>query len=568
LSTHRAVAAIDFGTHGTGFAWAVVDQRNRDARVRDIYVHNQWDGQPVAYPKNLTALLLDGDSDVQAWGFDARRRWATRRAGAANDRTRYEHGFKMALLEGGPDSQRAQRLITLYLTRIYQLALGVMDRSGYKAEDIRWCLTVPAIWGDYQKQVMREAAMDAGLPREDGRLLLAIEPEAAAYYARVAGMRTPAGSGEAASDLLTPGSRFMVVDCGGGTVDITAYTTDSKGWLVEIGRVYGDKLGSEYINQEFVREVVGGRFGSFDTIQRINEEVPSALLSLVDSWENAKLHVTLDVANDIYLPIPASIYTRLNGTVRARLERLQNGVSDHIVVTPEEAIGAFEHVVPGAIELVDRQLAEMRRSGPRTGRKELIVLVGGFGASPYLQQRLGEHVRGRANVLVPPSPSVAVLFGAVHFAYEPQTLARKTKFTYGCKTAFLFRPGVDAESRRFEDDAGRPLCERFQVFVTAGATVEVDHEVVRELLPIFSKQRVLELALCATHERDPQYVDEPGSQQIGLLSVDLEEVMHLPLADREILVAMRFGETEIRVRGTVKHSGKVVEATLRFDPLF
>ena len=55
--------------------------------------------------------------------------------------------------------------------------------------------------------------MEAGLPDDPDRLLLAREPTAAALYCVAKGELL----------LTEAGTRFMVVDCGGGTVDITAY---------------------------------------------------------------------------------------------------------------------------------------------------------------------------------------------------------------------------------------------------------------------------------------------------------------------------------------------------------
>ena len=59
--------------------------------------------------------------------------------------------------------------------------------GGYLQEDeIRWCLTIPAIWQDVDKQLMRRAAQQAGIikdaDRDAERLILALEPECAALY--------------------------------------------------------------------------------------------------------------------------------------------------------------------------------------------------------------------------------------------------------------------------------------------------------------------------------------------------------------------------------------------------
>ena len=62
------------------------------------------------------------------------------------------------------------------------------DATGTKlgGEDIRWVITVPAIWRQQAKQFMREAAYQADIasPRQPDRLVIALEPEAASVYCR------------------------------------------------------------------------------------------------------------------------------------------------------------------------------------------------------------------------------------------------------------------------------------------------------------------------------------------------------------------------------------------------
>ena len=456
MKKHRVVAAIDFGTHATGFAWAVVDARNNDARRREIYFHTQWPAQPIAQAKNLTALLLDANGDVIEWGYAARRRWSGSGAASLQQGTQYISSFKMKLAKddalpvpssamgGGID---ARQLISHYLKRIYDLAIKKIVGSGYVEEDIRWCLTVPAIWTDYQKQLMREAAVTAGFPGDDDRLIFALEPEAAAHYARLAGVRTVGMSGKRAN-LMSPGSRFMIADCGGGTVDITAYRTDNNNsGLIEIGNDCGGGFGSEFVNRSFVENILQSRLGSFDTLELISSQNPAAILEVVDSWEREKVHVTADQVEDIYLPLPAAIDRLLSEEIRSRLAEMQHGIADAIVVTAAEAREAFETVIPNILQLIDKQLEDMRAQRRGAAGREIILLVGGFGSSPYLQSRVEAHVKGRADVLVPGDPRIAVLSGAVHFAYDPQTRARRAKFTYGCDTARAFREGIDPESR-------------------------------------------------------------------------------------------------------------------------
>jgi molecular chaperone DnaK (HSP70) len=83
---------------------------------------------------------------------------------------------------------------------------------------IRWVLTVPALWSDNHKQFMRRAALQAGITDElnSPNLLLCLEPEGASIQCRE-------DSEETVKNMIVRESIVMVLDCGGGTVDITVH---------------------------------------------------------------------------------------------------------------------------------------------------------------------------------------------------------------------------------------------------------------------------------------------------------------------------------------------------------
>jgi molecular chaperone DnaK (HSP70) len=95
----------------------------------------------------------------------------------------------------------------------------VKSRDGISlvANQVRWVVTLPAIWSEPAKQIMKQSARNAGLISDESssnsRLLLALEPEAALM-----------GISRGLSTLLPKmvGKTVMVADNGGGTVDICA----------------------------------------------------------------------------------------------------------------------------------------------------------------------------------------------------------------------------------------------------------------------------------------------------------------------------------------------------------
>lgn len=105
----------------------------------------------------------------------------------------------------------AKRVFALALTFFRQLVeLELSEQlAGFQLSDVRWVLTVPAIWSATAKQFMRRAAYEAGIAseHEPAQLVIALEPEAAAVYMRTLRLRDllaspPPNSLAAESELL------------------------------------------------------------------------------------------------------------------------------------------------------------------------------------------------------------------------------------------------------------------------------------------------------------------------------------------------------------------------------
>jgi hypothetical protein len=125
---------------------------------------------------------------------------------------------------------------------------------------------------------MRRAAFEAGLIREESssRLELVLEPEAACIAC------------EAENPALENGNTFMVLDCGGGTVDITMHRVVEKSpalLLDEIRSPSGGPWGSTFIDAEFekfVEKLIGA-----DLFRRF--KLSSPWVEVMRAWETLKL---------------------------------------------------------------------------------------------------------------------------------------------------------------------------------------------------------------------------------------------------------------------------------------
>ena len=113
--------------------------------------------------------------------------------------------------------------------------------------------STPAVWSDAAQAKTRYCAQQAGMGNGH-RLQIVSEPEAAATYAL---------------DALDPhdikvGDTFVLVDAGGGTVDLISYTVSALKPILKLEEAAtgtGGLCGSTYLNRIF-QEYLLSRFGT------------------------------------------------------------------------------------------------------------------------------------------------------------------------------------------------------------------------------------------------------------------------------------------------------------------
>lgn len=564
-SSIHIVIAIDFGTSRSGYAYAFTNEKR-------IYSRTEWPRQPEAYPKTLTQLLYSPDKKVIAWGFDARYKLAE---------VRNEHNFrdydffsqfKMRIhkSESRTRSQEPtiigksgasfllQDLVSDYLRLMKSAALEEISKNvkGFlRSNEILWCLTVPAIWNDADKQLMRQAAQNAGLIDIDSadqeRLLLVLEPEAASLYCK-----------EKKSFALTRGSRIMVVDCGGGTVDITAHEVLDNGDLKELAPGDGGGYGSMYVDQEFTK-FLKERLTS-EVIDSFTKQQPIEYLQLMDEWERVKCRFDPNTNNElIYFPIPATLYkilTKQYRDVHAKLMADQNGDDENLHMTRHVMQMLFTPILNGIIHKVNEQFRKLPEQ-----RCDYIFLVGGFANSPILQKSIEKEFQGRVKeIYVPPMPGAAIVEGAVFYGLNPSSIReRQIRFTYGCLVNRPFIAGDDERKKYLHEERKTYYCrDTFNVFVREGDSVEFDEKVTQSFSTPSSKSTIISVVFFSTKNRNPLYTDEIGTQRLGEILIETPDLTGG--LNRTVQVTMYFGRTEIKVEAKDKNTGKEFETKLKY----
>uniref|UniRef100_A0A674JVH4 Heat shock protein family A (Hsp70) member 12A n=1 Tax=Terrapene triunguis TaxID=2587831 RepID=A0A674JVH4_9SAUR len=190
------VVAIDFGTTSSGYAYSFSKE------PECIHVMRRWEGGDpgVSNQKTPTTILLTPERKFHSFGYAARDFYHDLDPNESKHWLYFEK-FKMKLHTTGnltmetdltaANGKKVKALeIFAYALQFFkeQALKELSDQAGSEFEnsEVRWVITVPAIWKQPAKQFMRQAAYKAGMatPENPEQLIIALEPEAASIYCR------------------------------------------------------------------------------------------------------------------------------------------------------------------------------------------------------------------------------------------------------------------------------------------------------------------------------------------------------------------------------------------------
>ncbi len=243
---------------------------------------------------------------------------------------------------------------------------------------IEYIITVPAIWSDAAKFRTRGCAKRAGL---GGDIQIISEPEAAVIYALDAMDPNTLGAGD----------KFVLCDAGGGTVDLISYTVEELKPLVKISEAAagsGAACGSTFLNRIF-RKYLENNFSENDGWDE------DTLEEALDRFETIAKRKFNGDQEDIVIPVPGLTNDRSKGIMRGKL-----------TMSASTLRGIFEPIVTTITAMV---MAQIRLSGD----VKAVLLVGGFGQSPYLRESIRKVVGPSIPVIQPPKGWTAVVCGAL-----------------------------------------------------------------------------------------------------------------------------------------------------------
>ncbi|KAF0761930.1 heat shock 70 kDa protein 12A-like [Aphis craccivora] len=542
------VVAIDIGTTYTDESDTIVD------------------GQKIP-----TALLLSPDFNFHSFGTAARDYFHDMHPEEAH-KWYYFDKFKMFLYNKDEISREthimaansvslpATRILTEALRHLRYLILEELTERCSEAlslDSISWILTVPAIWNKSTRQLMKEIAIEAGLGSLENpeSVTIVLEPEAAAVYCRSARLKNTKDSYETDYCVLneiSDGYNYLVVNCGGGTVDVTIHQvcrTVNRLPISKLHKPSAGVCGSLSVDIEFVK-LLCALFG-FGFMSDFKLQRPAAYMELLQRFEEAKKSVSSKVRSPIVIRPPyAFIEHYLKYSDKDVSDAVRDYGSDAIVWNELDGVFilhylAIEPLFLPSFACISEQINNILNDDQKVTH---MFLVGGYSQSLWLQEKIAERFSDRLKIILPDFAFVSVLRGAVMYELNRSDMpAYKAKHSYAVGIIKPFVDNTHPIEKLVIKDGKRWCTDLLDYLIEENDCIRDNETVIKKYTPANSSQ-------------DSIFVTDDGVLKCGSLKLTKNEDVQL---SKELLVQIGFcGQGEVIATALDLASGTRVDAQI------
>ncbi|WAR14095.1 HS12A-like protein [Mya arenaria] len=386
---------------------------------------------------------------------------------------------------------------------------------------------------------------------DPNRLKLALEPECASIWCETLGM-------DVKGAVSIPGAQYMVVDLGGGTADISVHEKKPDGNLKEIHKASGGPWGGIFVDENYMK-MLGCLLGERALLELQNTEMID-YFDITREFEHKKRSFNSVKTKHIIVRLSASLRDlakeHSKQSIEGRIAALENSITltrDKLKIDGTVIQSWFKSPIDMLIQHIRSLLAEAKMK-----RGQTIVLVGGFGESSYVQERMRNEIPA-VRMIVPEDAGLAVLKGAVRFGHNPAIVSsRIMKYTYGTKVLVEFDEKKHPGDKKVWKNGEWWVPKCFKVYRRVNDKVGVDVQVTKMGTP-YSKVSLTPVYRMI--QENPQYVTDPGCELIG--TIRLENSIDIPFEEQDIEDTFVFGDTELLVKTKNMATGK--EASMTFE---
>ena len=369
----------------------------------------------------------------------------------------------------------------------------------------------------------------------------------------------------------------MVVDIGGGTVDITVH--DKSTWRISVvlppmGNTWGGTTINEALSMLLEEAVDDKGFQSFIESDPISTRATLNKLFYEEFEERKKrFGNAIEGFSEIVLSLPRAFIRHYSSDKLHEASKLNmhyDPGDDSLSIgydLLEEKV--FKSTVDKILECVRAAFDEL------TDHIDTVYLVGGFGGCRFVSQKIEEAIaqhRGILydNIVCPIQPNLAVVSGAVMWRKDPNIIqSRVADATYGVGFQPLFNPSIHDEHYKFldEEDHMQRCNMVLKVFVLKGEVLK-DEVYKNTFIPNYQRDTQTCITIYCTADDGVQYItDKKGEltvREIGELILDTPNPDNVPRNERQFDVFIDFSGTEIQARAQYSITGEEVKTVCDF----
>ncbi|KAF9650957.1 hypothetical protein BDM02DRAFT_3184899 [Thelephora ganbajun] len=404
-------------------------------------------------------------------------------------------------------------------------------------------LSHPNGWEGREQGFLRKSVVQASIFTEEealSRVSFVTEGEATFNFCV-----TNTKSGES----LNPGHKVLIVDAGGGTIDISSYTVNSTSPL-EVEEFQEPKCfyqGGEVVTAR-AREYAEGRLknSKFDNKQD--------LAGLAESFDTGLKTTFSDSSKTQYVKF---------GSLRDNDTRC--GVkAGKLSFLGDQVAKFFGPSVNAVVEGIKGVTAETDTANT------FVFLAGGFGASPWIFQEVGRVIAAQGLKLSRPDTQTnkAVADGAVSYYLDHFVVGRIVRYTYGTQGSTGFNP-LNPEHRRrahkrYLGIIGEIQLDVFSPTLFKGTRVSGTQEFRKKVAgisltpPVAIELLKFPVIRYTGKLKEPQWMDEEEDkfQTMAHISVDATKAPYItgmsllgfPIFIQEFEVIYIYGQTEFKAQ--------------------
>ena len=517
------VIGLDFGTCGTGFGF-----RFTSSTSSDIKKNYDWPKKKQKYAKAKSAILYQNDqivsiADVAFDDFTS---------SVSTSDLKYFDLIKLDLMrisnkKSLTDEEKDERdeiieRISDYLSKMKEIIIEHISAIDTISEkDMKWVVSIPSQCSEQYAENLKSALVLAEIippNASEQKCLIVKESEAAGVSCFVLG-----------SYEIQNGKKYMIVDAGGGTVDITTHIVDKKR-LKEISTTAGKSIGSSTLDryfEKYISDAIG-----FNEWISLKETFVQEYNDLMSDWEKAKVEV-----EDSFSKKKLNIWPELQDLLIASSKDISIEKRRFRLILEAETMEAiFSPVIKAILDYIEESLKKMKKKT----KLDYMFVVGGLSQNRILRKAIKDKFGSSTTIYFPNESGSAVIDGCVLLGIDPSIIkSRKSAFSYGIDTQRECVYGEDKEEYiYYSKEVGEFLCKNaFEKFVEINEDVEHDY-VKEKSFDIDPNSTETRITIYKSINPNAKYVTDDGVGEVFTIVFD-------PASAKNIVIKMSFGKSVI-----------------------